>query len=186
VGVRLRVADCVTAFSVAVTFTFCAVVTVPVVAVKVVLLWLAATVALPGTVTPLPLPSETAVALVTDLLKVIVHVLAALLPNVLGAHVRAVNCAGALAATVKLCELLPSVAVRIADWSNVTADTVAVNPPTLSPWPTTTLPGTVTFRLLLPSDTAEPPGGAGAVSVTVHVEKPGALTVPGEQFRLAT
>ena len=110
-GVRFRVADCVAALSVAVTLTFCAVVTVPVVAVNVVLLWFAATIALPGTVTPLPLPSDTAVALVTDLLKAIVHVLAALLPNVLGAHVSAVNCASALAVIEKACELLPRVAV---------------------------------------------------------------------------
>ena len=178
-------ADFVTAFSVAVTLTFCAVVTVPVVAVKVVLLWLAATVALPGTVTPLPLPRDTAVALVTDLLKVIVHVLAALLPNVLGAHDREVNCAGALAVSVNVCELLPSVAVRIAGWSEVTAAAVAVKVLLLWFCATVTLPGNVTFPLLLLSETTEPPDAAGEVKVTVHVEVPGAFTVAGEQLRVA-
>jgi hypothetical protein len=185
VGVRLRVADCVTALSVAVTLTFCAVVTVPVVAVNVVLLWFATTIALPGTVTPLPLPRDTAVALATDLLKAIVHVLAALLPNVLGAHVREVNCAGALAVTVNVCELLPSLAVRTAGWSEVTAAAVAVKVSLVWFCATVTLPGTVTFPLLLPSDTTAPPDAAGEVNVTMHVDVPGAFTVAGEQLRLA-
>ncbi len=47
-----------------------------------------------------------------------------------------------------------------------------------------TLLGTLTFPLPLVSDTTEPPAGAADVIVTVQVEEPGALTVPGEQFRL--
>jgi hypothetical protein len=47
-----------------------------------------------------------------------------------------------------------------------------------------TLLGTVTFVLPLVSDTTEPPAGAAEVSVTVHAEVPGALTVAGEQFKL--
>ena len=46
-----------------------------------------------------------------------------------------------------------------------------------------TLPGTVTAALPLVSDTTEPPAGAAEVIVTVHAEVPGALTVPGEQFK---
>jgi hypothetical protein len=38
--------------------------------------------------------------------------------------------------------------------------------------------------LLLASVITEPPAGAGADNVTVQEELPGALTVPGEQFRL--
>ena len=44
--------------------------------------------------------------------------------------------------------------------------------------------GTVMLALLLDSATVAPLEGAGADSVTVHTEVPGALTVPGEQFRL--
>jgi hypothetical protein len=47
-----------------------------------------------------------------------------------------------------------------------------------------TLLGTVMPALLLDSAMVTPPVGAGADSVTMQVEVPGALTVPGEQLRL--
>ena len=47
-------------------------------------------------------------------------------------------------------------------------------------WATVTPPGTVTFPLLLLSDTTVPPDAAGEVNVTVHVDVPGAFTVAGE------
>ena len=40
------------------------------------------------------------------------------------------------------------------------------------------------LALLLDTATVEPPVGATAVRVTVHVEVPGAFTVAGEQFKL--
>jgi hypothetical protein len=61
---------------------------------------------------------------------------------------------------------------------------VAVKPPLVVPAATVRLPGTVTLALLLDKATFAPPVGAGADSVTVQVEVPGAMTVPGEQPRL--
>jgi hypothetical protein len=66
---------------------------------------------------------------------------------------------------------------------DVTAPTVAVNVALLSPLPILTLPGTVTFALLLASMTLVAPEAA-LVKVAVQVEVPGAFTVAGEQLRL--
>ena len=44
--------------------------------------------------------------------------------------------------------------------------------------------GTVMLVLLLDSATLAPPAGADPDSVTVQVEVPGAVTVPGEQLKL--
>ena len=60
--------------------------------------------------------------------------------------------------------------------------TVALNTPLLSPVPILTLPGTVMLMLPLDSVTLTVLE-VTAVSVTVHVEVPGAFTVPGEQVR---
>jgi len=76
-----------------------------------------------------------------------------------------------------------SVAVNRAVWSEVTAATVAVNAALLSPLPILTLPGRVTFALLLASVTLVALEAA-AVSVAVQVEVPGAFTVAGEQLKL--
>jgi len=65
-----------------------------------------------------------------------------------------------------------------------TLATVAVKGALLSPEPTLTLAGTVMFVLLLDKVTVAPPPGAGAVSVTVQLEVPGAFTVAGEQLKL--
>jgi hypothetical protein len=59
-----------------------------------------------------------------------------------------------------------------------------VKPPLVAPAATVTLPGTVTFVLLLDSATVTPPVGAGVDKVTVQLELPGATTLPGEQLRL--
>ena len=89
--------------------------TVPEVAVKVALLWPAATTTLAGTVSnPLLLASETVAALGAVLFKVAVQVLDALLPRVEGAQASEVNCAGALAVSVKVCEEPFRVDVRTA------------------------------------------------------------------------
>ena len=62
--------------------------------------------------------------------------------------------------------------------------TLAVKGALLNPAPTPTLAGTVMLALLLDRATVAPPEGAGAVSVTVQLDVPGAFTVPGEQLKL--
>src|SRR5690242_11020912 len=57
--------------------------------------------------------------------------------------------------------------------------TVAVNPAVVAPAATVTEAGTLTAPLLLDRDTVAPPPGAPCVSVTVHEDVPGALTVVG-------
>jgi hypothetical protein len=92
-------------FKDAVTVTFCAVVTVPVVAAKVVLLWLAPTVTLAGTVSdPLSLLKVTPTALAAALFNVTVQVLDALLPKLEGEQDTDESCAGALAESVNVCD----------------------------------------------------------------------------------
>ena len=66
----------------------------------------------------------------------------------------------------------------------LTAATVAVNEPLVCVAAILTFAGMVMLALLLDKATVDPPEGAGADSVTVQVEIPGAFTVPGEQLRL--
>ena len=66
----------------------------------------------------------------------------------------------------------------------MTDATVAVNPTVVAPAVTVMLAGTVAFALLLDNATASPPLGAPPVSVTVHAEVPGALTLVGLQVTL--
>ena len=85
--------------------TFCAVVTVAVVAANVALLWVAPTVTLPGTVNdPLLLPKVTTLALVAALFKVTVQVLDALLPRLEGEQDTDDSCAGAFPVSVNVCD----------------------------------------------------------------------------------
>ena len=107
----------------------------------------------------------------------------ALLPRINGEQDTDVSCAGALAARSKLWELPFKLAVRSADVLVLTAATVAVNEPLAFVAAITRFAGTVTPPLLLDKVTVRPPGGAGADNVTMHVEFPGAFTVPGEQLR---
>jgi hypothetical protein len=79
------------------------VLTVAVVAAKVALLWLSATVTLAGTVSEaLLLPKETTIALVAALFSETVQVLDALLPSDEGEHDTEESCAGALPVSVKV------------------------------------------------------------------------------------
>jgi hypothetical protein len=111
-AVRLMVACWLCPLRVAVTMAFWLLLTVPEAAVKVALLWLAATITLAGTVNDtLLLESATVTALAVVLFKVTVQVLDELLPRVEGAHANEVSCAGALAVTVKVCEAPFRVAV---------------------------------------------------------------------------
>jgi hypothetical protein len=58
--------------------------------------------------------------------------------------------------------------------------TVAVNPPLAWPAGMFTVEGTLTLVLLLDSVMLAPPAGAGADNVSVQLDDPGAVTVPGE------
>jgi hypothetical protein len=66
----------------------------------------------------------------------------------------------------------------------VTDDTVAVNWALLDPAPTARLAGSDTLALFSESVTATPPAGAAPLSVTVQVDDPGAVTLPGVHDRL--
>ena len=98
--------DCLlTPLRVAVTVAFWVLLTLPAVAVKVVLLWPDETITLAGTVSnPLLLARVTVAALRAALLKVTVQVLDELLPRVVGAQAIELSCAGALPVKVKVCE----------------------------------------------------------------------------------
>jgi hypothetical protein len=94
-----------TPFKDAVTVTFCALVTVAVVAVNVALLWLAPAVTLAGTVSnPLLLLKVTPTALAAALFNVTVQVLEELLPKLEGEHDTDESCAGAFAARLNVCD----------------------------------------------------------------------------------
>ena len=83
--------------------TFCAVVTVAVVAANVALLWLAPTVTLPGTDNdPLLLPKVTTLAVLAALFNVTVQVLDALLPRLEGEQDTDESCAGAFPVSVNV------------------------------------------------------------------------------------
>ena len=90
-----------------------------------------------------------------------------------------------MAFSVKLRELPFRLAFRRADVFAVIAATVAVKVPLVRPRAIVTPLGTVMLALLLDSATVNAFEGATADSVTVQVEVPGAVMVPGEQFRLA-
>jgi hypothetical protein len=62
----------------------------------------------------------------------------------------------------------------------VTDATVAVNVPLINPAPIARFAGTVIALFVLETATGNPLAGAGALSDTVQVEVPGALTVEGE------
>lgn len=81
----------------------------------------------------------------------------------------------------KTCETPLAVAVRVADWDEVTVATVAVNVAVVALAATLTEAGTVTAVLLLDRLTLRPPVGAGADKVTVQVSLPAPLKVPVEQ-----
>src|SRR5258706_11260068 len=143
----------------------------------VALLWLAATVTLAGTATTaLLLLSETEVAPDTALFSDTVQVLAALLPNVDGAHESPVNVAGAGATKLRVTVLVTlfALAVTVAFCVALTSAAVAVKLALVCPEATTTLAGTVRFPVLLERPTVKPAVGA-ELSDTVHPVDPGVL-----------
>src|ERR1700720_1048323 len=123
--------------------------TVPVVAENVALLWPAWIDTLAGTVTEaLSLVSDTDDMAAAFWFSVTVQVLDALLPSVDGVHDKDVSCAGALTVTTKVCEALFRVAVSVAFWFELTALTVALNVVLICPAVIVALLGTVTLALL--------------------------------------
>jgi hypothetical protein len=170
-----------------VTVAFWLLLTVPVLAENVALLWPAWIETLTGTVTKaLLLLSDTDVIAAAFWFSVTVQVLDALLPRVDGVHDKDVSCAGALTVRAKVCEAPFRVAVSVAFWFEFTAPTVALKVVLLCPTVITALPGTLTLALLLERAMVAPPEGAAAVRVTVQVAVPGAFTVPGEQLKPLT
>jgi len=114
VAAKLMVACWLWPLRVAVMMALWLLLTAPEAAVNVALLWPDATVTLTGTVSnPLLLASDTAAALVAVWFNVTVQVLDALLAMVEGAQATDVSCtgAGAVALSVKLCEIPLRVAV---------------------------------------------------------------------------
>ena len=83
--------------------------------------------------------------------------------------------------------MLPfSEAVSVAFTAVTVVSTEAVNTALLCPTVTVTLAGTVTVGLLLDSATVLPPAGAAPLSVTVQLDVPGPVTVPGAQLKVVT
>ncbi|HUI58056.1 MAG TPA: hypothetical protein VLY04_23945 [Bryobacteraceae bacterium] len=170
-AVKLIVALCELLPRVAVTVAGCEVVKVPVVALNVAEVAPAATVTDAGTVTTvLLLVSATALPPAgAAWFSVTVQVLEALGPRLAGLQASAVTVVGAVRLIVALCELLPRVAVTVADCEVVKVPVVALNVAEVAPAATVTDAGTVTTVLLLVSATALPPVGAAWFSVTVQV-----------------
>jgi hypothetical protein len=113
-----------------------------------------------------------------------VQVAVTLLATAEGEQDTEVSWAEAPAMRVKLWVPPFRLAVSRADAFETIAATVAVKEPLVCVAAIVTLLGTVTFVMLLDSETVTPPAGAGADNVTVQLELPGAVTVPGEQLRL--
>jgi hypothetical protein len=78
----------------------------------------------------------------------------------------------------KTFEVPLEVAVNVAVWVEVTADTVAVKPALWAPAGTVTEAGTATEELLLARDTTRPPVGAAALNDTVHASVVAPVMVP--------
>jgi hypothetical protein len=100
---KLRIACRLTPLRVAVTVAFWVVLTVPLVAAKVALLWPEGTATLAGTESiPLLLARATVARLVAVLPKVTVQVVEELLPKAAGAHASEVSCEGAFPVAVSV------------------------------------------------------------------------------------
>jgi len=78
----------------------------------------------------------------------------------------------AFSCKAKVLEMPPALAVSVTACTDVTDDTVAVNPALVAFAATVTVAGTVTAALLLARFTVKPPLPAAAVSVTVQLSLP--------------
>jgi hypothetical protein len=121
----------------------------------------------------------TVVLLVAFLVSVTVQVVVWPVLSVPGAQLTDDNCAGETKLTTKVRDTAPAVAVIVADWSVVTANTFTVKVVDVAPAGTVTDAGTVALALLLERLTGNPAPPAAAVRVIVHVEVPGAFTLAG-------
>jgi hypothetical protein len=89
----------------------------------------------------------------------------------------AVNC------RVKVAAVPPAFAVRVADCTVLTEDTVAVKPAFVEPAGTVAEAGSVTAELLLARLTGNPPLAAAAFSMIVQLSVPAPVNEPVAQFR---
>jgi hypothetical protein len=174
-------------FSPAVSVALTVVEVVPAVALKVAEVCPAATTTLEGTVTFALLPDSQTVVPPEGAVPLIVTVQLAV-PGpftVPGAQLRLVTCScggsgdtfntvvaalpssPAVSVALTVVEVVPAVALKVAE---------------VCPAATTTLEGTVTFALLLDSQTVVPPEGAVPLIVTVQLAFPGPVTVAGVQL----
>jgi hypothetical protein len=78
----------------------------------------------------------------------------------------------------KVSETPFTLADRVTDCDEATAAIVAAKLALVAPAAISTVPGTLTFALLLVSATARPPLGAAAFSVTVHLSVPAPINDP--------
>ena len=83
-------------------------------------------------------------------------------------------------------ELVPRVAVIVADWLLATAPAVALNTAEVAPAATITDGGTIKAALLLVNSTALPPAGAAWFSVTVQLLEADGPRVAGLQTSAET
>jgi hypothetical protein len=88
-----------------------------------------------------------------------VQLLVPLGPRVVGLHANAVTTVGATRLMVT-CELLPNVAVSVADWVVAKVPVVALNVAVVDPAAIVTDVGTVRVELVFVSETVLPPAGA--------------------------
>jgi len=156
---------------VAMTVADCDVVKVPAVALNAAEVAPAATVTDAGTVNAvLLLASATALPPAgAAWFSVTVQVLAALGPKLAGLHASAVTAVATVKLMAAVCELLPRVAVTVADCEVVKVPAAALKVAEVAPAATVTDDGTANVVLLLVSVTALPPAGAAWFKVTVHV-----------------
>jgi hypothetical protein len=115
------------------------------------------------------LPTENTLQPTDALFSVTVHVLAEPPFKLVGVQLMETVATEVMRLTVTLLELLPRVAVTIADWLLETAVVEALKVADMAAAPTVTDAGTVSVALVLVRATAAPPVGAALVSVTVQV-----------------
>ena len=188
-AVRVRDAVAELPFNAAVMVTDWVLVTEPAVTVKLAVEAPAATVADAGVVMAELLSdsvtTEPPVGAAAD--NVTVHVELAPAATLVGEHASLVSVtAGAVTVTAAVAELPFKAAVMVTDWVLVTEPAVTVKLAVEAPAATVADAGVVMAELLSDSVTTEPPVGAAADNVTVHVELAPAATLVGEQASLVS
>ena len=124
---------------------------------------------------PVTVPAFTVTATVPEDVKVtdfVTAVFSATLPNDRAVALTLSVGVAAFSCSEKPIDVLPVLAVMLADCAVVTDDTVALNAALVDAAGTVTEEGTLTALLLLERLTATPPLGADPVNVTVHASVP--------------